>query len=163
MRIFVTADTHFNHTNIIKYCNRPFKDVNEMNETIIKNWNEVVGVNDIVYHLGDFGFGTKEELQKIFDRLNGKKYLIIGNHDFRVGIKYYQELGFIEVYRKQCIFDKYIFTHRPIEVTKNYINLYGHIHDKPVDLKYDDENHTCVCLDRTDFKPLLLMEINEAF
>jgi len=158
MKIFVTADTHFNHENIIKYCNRPYKNSKEMNEEIIKNWNEVVSKNDIIYHLGDFGFGSKEELKEIFDRLNGKKYLIMGNHDFRVGKKYYYELGFIEVYKKQCEFNKYIFTHKPIEVPLNKINIYGHIHDKKIEPKYDNSNHLCVSIDRTSFKPMLLME-----
>lgn len=55
--IYFIADTHFNHTNIIKYCKRPFKDANEMNEYIIEKWNSVVKDDDIVYHLGDVGFG----------------------------------------------------------------------------------------------------------
>lgn len=56
-RVFFTSDTHFNHTNIIRFCNRPFKDVSHMNETIISNWNRVVGPEDIVFHLGDFCLG----------------------------------------------------------------------------------------------------------
>ena len=159
MKIFVTADTHFNHENIIKYCDRPFKDVHEMNEVIINNWNELVGKEDVVYHLGDYGFGTKEKLQEIFNRLNGKKYLIMGNHDFRVGKRYYLDLGFIDVYKNKYEFDKYIFTHKPIEVEKDKVNIYGHIHNKPVNQKFDDKNHMCVSLDKTDFKPVLLMEI----
>ena len=161
MKIFVTADTHFNHENIIKYCNRPYENVQDMNEDIIKKWNEVVGKDDIVYHLGDYGFGSKEELQKIFNRLNGKKYLIMGNHDLRVGKRYYLDLGFIEVYKKKCEFDKYIFTHRAIEVDPDKVNIYGHIHDKPIDPKFDDNNHMCVSLDKTNFKPVLLMECED--
>jgi len=161
MKIFVVADTHFNHENIIKYCERPFINAQEMNEILIKNWNKVISKNDIVFHLGDYGFGSKEDLQKIFNRLNGKKYLIMGNHDLRVGKKYYQELGFKEVYKKQYEFDKYILTHRPIEVSKNKINVYGHIHNKPVETKYDDDSHICVSLDKTNFKPIYLTEIDE--
>ncbi|MDY3801066.1 MAG: metallophosphoesterase [Bacilli bacterium] len=161
MKIFVTADTHFNHENIIKYCNRPFKDVNEMNEVIINNWNSVVSKDDIIYHIGDYGFGTKDELKEIFDKLNGKKYLIMGNHDLRVGKRYFLELGFIEVYKKKCEFDKYIFTHRPIEVNENIINVYGHIHNNPIDEKYNDKNHMCVSLDKTKFKPVLLTTIED--
>lgn len=161
MKIFVTSDTHFNHENIIKYCNRPFKDSKEMNEIIIKNWNEVVSNNDIVYHLGDFGFGTFSELQDIFNRLNGIKYLVMGNHDYKVGKNYYLDLGFTSVYKKVFEFDKYIFTHRPILVEKDKINVYGHIHDKPADKQFDDSNHLCACLDKTDFKPILLLEMDD--
>ena len=65
----VTADTHFNHSNIIEFCDRPFRDVEEMNETLIVNWNSKVGENDTVYHVGDFGYG---ELGGILNRLNGE-------------------------------------------------------------------------------------------
>ena len=72
MKLYVTSDTHFNHKNIIEYCDRPFKDIYEMNETIINNWNQVVKEEDIIYHLGDYGFGKKENLQEIFEELNGQ-------------------------------------------------------------------------------------------
>ena len=77
---FFTSDTHFNHANIIKFCNRPFKDVEQMNETLIANWNRVIGPNDTVFHLGDFCLGGAAEWTKVLDRLNGKIYLIMGNH-----------------------------------------------------------------------------------
>lgn len=76
--IWFTGDTHFNHTNIIRFCNRPFSDVIEMNETMIDNWNRIVKPNDDIYHVGDFGFG---EVGYIIKRLNGKKYLVRGSHD----------------------------------------------------------------------------------
>lgn len=56
------ADTHFNHENIIKYCDRPFSNTKEMNEYIIQKWNSVAKEDDVVYHLGDVGFGTTEML-----------------------------------------------------------------------------------------------------
>jgi calcineurin-like phosphoesterase family protein len=81
--IWFTSDTHFNHVNIIKpeYCNRPFSDVNHMNEMLINNWNNVVGPSDTVYHLGDFAMGDKNQIPAIRKRLNGRIVLICGNHD----------------------------------------------------------------------------------
>ena len=73
--LFVISDTHFGHANIIKYCNRPFSSVEEMNERMIENWNSVVTVQDHVYHLGDVYFGN--ETSNFFHRLNGKKRLIL--------------------------------------------------------------------------------------
>jgi calcineurin-like phosphoesterase family protein len=81
MKTFFTADTHFRHRNIIKYQSRPFSDIDHMTEGLIANWNAVVGIEDTVHHVGDFGFGDVEQLQPIFDRLNGIKHLYIGNHD----------------------------------------------------------------------------------
>ena len=81
MRTFFTADTHFFHQNIIKYCSRPFDHADEMNEVIIRNWNNVVTPQDEIYHLGDFAFCPPDKAANIARRLNGKKYLIRGNHD----------------------------------------------------------------------------------
>ena len=82
-KVFFTSDTHFYHGNIIRFCNRPFKDVDMMNETIISNWNNTVGQDDIVFHLGDFCLGGSAEWTKMLDRLNGRIYLIMGNHDLK--------------------------------------------------------------------------------
>ncbi|MCK5600330.1 metallophosphoesterase family protein [Candidatus Pacearchaeota archaeon] len=79
--IYFTSDTHFRHKNIIKFCNRPFKSIEEMNETIIENWNKTVSKGDTIYHLGDFGFGHPEDVRKIKERLNGNIEFIFGNHD----------------------------------------------------------------------------------
>ena len=64
-KVFFTSDTHFYHENIIRFCNRPFKDVEMMNETIIANWNNTIGQDDIVFHLGDFCLGGSAEWSKI--------------------------------------------------------------------------------------------------
>jgi calcineurin-like phosphoesterase family protein len=80
MRYF-TSDTHFGHKNIIQYCERPFADVEEMNVTLVQNWNNVVGEDDIVYHLGDVALGPWSEWDKWLSQLNGHKVLIVGNHD----------------------------------------------------------------------------------
>lgn len=78
---FFTSDCHFWHKNIIKYSNRPFDSVEEMNAGMIDNWNRVVGDNDTVYSLGDFAFCNIEKTIDILRQLKGTKFLIDGNHD----------------------------------------------------------------------------------
>lgn len=79
--IFFTSDLHIWHTNVIKYCSRPFSSIEEMNEMLVKNWNEVVGPEDSVYCLGDFAMAF-HPVETFSPRLLGKKYLVPGNHDF---------------------------------------------------------------------------------
>lgn len=79
--IFFTSDNHFGHANAIKHTNRPFKDVYEMNQEMVKRWNSVVSPNDEVYHLGDFSLCHNKTALHIANSLNGKIYLIRGNHD----------------------------------------------------------------------------------
>ena len=82
MGIYFTADSHFGHTNIIKHCNRPFESIEEMNETLIANWNSRVHKSDHVYIAGDFCWrGGYENALRIVKRLKGNKHLAIGNHD----------------------------------------------------------------------------------
>ena len=95
--IFFTSDTHFGHTNIIQYCNRPFTDIDQMNEVMIKNWNDRVALGDVVYHLGDFSMGPKENVY-IRRCLNGKLILVKGNHDRKDPLL--KEAGFDEIHRK---------------------------------------------------------------
>ena len=78
--IYLIADLHLNHRNIIRYCNRPFDSVEEMNRTIIDNWNRVVNDDDLVYVVGDLAFG-KDKTQHWVDKLKGNVFLILGNHD----------------------------------------------------------------------------------
>ena len=84
MTVWFTSDTHFGHANVIQYSNRPFEDVNEMDELMIKAWNEAVKPGDLVYHLGDFSFHRLEKTVQIAKRLAGQKYLVFGNHDKRI-------------------------------------------------------------------------------
>lgn len=79
--IWFTSDTHFFHKNIIRYTNRPFSSVEEMNEGIIEEWNSHVGMNDTVYHLGDVAFCGVTKVDEILSRLKGVKHLVFGNHD----------------------------------------------------------------------------------
>jgi calcineurin-like phosphoesterase family protein len=81
MTVWFTADTHFGHANIIKYCNRGYADAGEMDAALIANWNARVRLDDTVWHLGDFTLGDAETALKYRARLNGKIHLIWGNHD----------------------------------------------------------------------------------
>ncbi len=87
MTVYWTSDTHYGHRNIIDYSGRPYRtadghpDVDKMNEDLICRWNARVQPEDTVWHLGDFGMGDKKLHKGYFDRLNGKKHLIRGNHD----------------------------------------------------------------------------------
>lgn len=82
-RTFFTSDTHFCHSKVIEYSQRPFASAEEMNEKLIQNWNRVVPKNGVVFHLGDFCFGESKDWNAMLDRLNGSIYLVLGNHDLR--------------------------------------------------------------------------------
>ena len=80
--IFFTSDQHFDHLNVIKYCDRPFRDISHMNEELIRLHNETVAPEDIVYHLGDFSLNKRAPEQVLY-RLNGEHHLAAaGNHDW---------------------------------------------------------------------------------
>ncbi|MEA3350694.1 MAG: phosphoesterase [Chloroflexota bacterium] len=83
MSVWFTADTHFGHTNIIRYCERPFSSVEEMDSALIENWNQIVNSGDTVYHLGDFTLAGQEKANYYFFRLNGRISVIPGGHDKR--------------------------------------------------------------------------------
>jgi calcineurin-like phosphoesterase family protein len=76
-----TADLHFGHRNIISYCDRPFSDVGEMNDVLVRNWNDTVADGDTVWVVGDFALGKIAETLPIVGMLNGEKTLVAGNHD----------------------------------------------------------------------------------
>ncbi len=79
--IWFTSDHHFGHKNIIKFSNRPFDSMEQMDEEMIKRWNARINPQDRVYHLGDIGLCNASRLKEILDQLNGRIYLIRGNHD----------------------------------------------------------------------------------
>lgn len=82
-RVFFTSDTHFGHANIMRFCKRPFESVEEMDRVLIENWNAKVGKDDTVFHMGDFAWGGAAEWSHLLDVLNGRIYLVLGNHDMR--------------------------------------------------------------------------------
>lgn len=151
-RYFVIADPHFGHANIIRYCNRPFRNVEEMDEKLIKVWNETVTNKDEVFILGDFAFG-KEKISSIASRLNGRKTLIKGNHD-TYSNEYYRQCGFVEVSSYPILFGGfYLMSHEPLQLSETtpYFNFYGHVHN---DAKFiDNSTSKCVSVERIGYRP----------
>jgi|YelNatPaOPRAMG01_1025707.scaffolds.fasta_scaffold50800_1 calcineurin-like phosphoesterase family protein len=162
MKYFITSDLHFNHKNIIEYSNRPFNSVEEMNETLINNWNSVVSMDDIVYIDGDLAFGSKGKIREILNRLNGSKILIKGNHDW---FKNLPIECFIRMEKKFEIINvegqDYIIIHDPsaasADHTSNYKYLCGHLHSMPENRVY--RNWIDIGVDGNNFYPY---ELNEA-
>src|SRR5271170_819424 len=100
-KIFFTSDEHYGHTNIIKYTNRPYKDVETMNRDLIARHNSVVDPLDIVYHLGDFALTHPRYAHDILKKLNGAKHILVkGNHDKSLRVMK-EVIGFDEVHEKQ--------------------------------------------------------------
>ena len=166
MRIWLTSDTHFSHFNIIKYCNRPFHTVDEMNSAIIHNWNEQAKPEDIVIFCGDFCFARTAEAAQVTERfataLNGYKLIVKGNHDFKK-IRY-TDVGFRAEYYQEFIFnDRFSFRHRPDNLTIDSMLFdfifYGHVHNTPLDYKAP-LNCINACLDANDLK---LIDITDYF
>lgn len=177
--IWFISDTHFSHKNIIRYCNRPWnhgKDINgeiiatdedvlNMDNDMIKRWNSVVGQNDIVWHLGDFAFGGKENAERVFPQLNGKINLVMGNHD-HWKLKWYYDLGFHRVYdRKVIINDFVILSHTPLQFLNSnspFFNVYGHVHDSTIYQTWT-KNSCCVCVERHDYCPVSWKTIKQKY
>jgi len=129
--IFLISDTHFDHTNIIEYCNRPFRSVSEMNEAMLNNWNKTVGKKDIVFFLGDMRFGKgSRETDYWLKKLNGIIYFINNKdnptHDTKSKITKYYNMLFIR-YRNK----KFLLVHDPIDVPKYWDGwtICGHKHN----------------------------------
>ncbi|MAE86668.1 MAG: hypothetical protein CMB80_28295 [Flammeovirgaceae bacterium] len=133
---YFTSDLHFGHRNIIRYCNRPFNTVSEMNLGIIENWNNVVTDKDRVFVVGDVALCGTEEAKEYITQLNGHKICIKGNHDGHE--KHMLKMGFDEFHYS---FDYEmpdgrvaLLNHYPVprELFKNYdILIHGHIHHGP--------------------------------
>ena len=142
-RIFFTADTHFAHETIIDYLNRPFKTVEEMDSTIVENWNSTINDNDIVFHLGDVFFDNDNDdyIKEILGKLKGKKHLVPGNHDKRSSkFKILEQFFVIEPPLRDfwTIVDgqtySYSLCHYPLEAWhesyRNSYNFHGHTHGR---------------------------------
>lgn len=137
---FTTSDYHFGHSNIIEYAHRPFKDIDEMNEKFILNWNTKVPHDGKVYFIGDFCLGKGSEIKKFRDRLNGSICLIRGNHDKGVKGEYLNLFEWVKDYYEAKYEDgtKIIMCHYAFRTWngshKESINLFGHSHGSLEDL-----------------------------
>ena len=176
--IWFTADTHFYHGHIIDYCNRPARSIDEMNEKLIRNWNDVVKPEDEIYHLGDFAFCGRTRFIPIINQLNGRKYWVRGNHD-RDLAKKEEVKGFFEwikpltKIRIKRMFDvegaprpydqKIVLCHFPILSWEGMAGgtwmLHGHCHGS---LKPDKNKRMDVGVDcHPEFRPFSFLEVEE--
>lgn len=134
--IYFTADLHFYHDNVIRHCNRPFDNAQQMNKALIENWNSIVTANDEIYILGDFTMKGAENANLVLSQLKGKKYLIRGNHDKFVDSETFENSFFEWVkdyYQLKYNNDRFILFHYPIKewngFFKGTFNLHGHQHN----------------------------------
>lgn len=139
MNIFLTADNHLLHENIISHCKRPFNDVDHMTEVLVSNWNSTATKYDVVYVLGDFSSNVRKEelpkLEKILNSLNGQKILIKGNHDDKKTTKF-KGWGAVKDYH-EIKYNKrrYCMSHYPFRSWRgshkdenSSIHTFGHCH-----------------------------------
>ncbi|MEN6298470.1 MAG: metallophosphoesterase [Anaerolineaceae bacterium] len=128
---WIISDTHFFHENIGRYCNRP----ENWQELIINNWNNLISQKDTVLHLGDFALGKKVNFELVTGILNGRLFLIQGNHD-RLSQSFCEAHGLILI-KNSLLVElenqmKLIFSLRPIvPLEDGWVNLHGHIHNVP--------------------------------
>lgn len=152
MTNYYTADTHFGHENIIRFCNRPFADVEEMNRRLIDAWNARVSDGDDVYVIGDFAYRSATSVKSIVEKLAGRKHLVVGNHDVKWMKTCVPENLFVEIgHALYAVDDKnrrlwmchYPCMTWPGSKYESSYHIYGHIHNnKPEEFwqllqKYD--------------------------
>ena len=157
MAFWVTGDQHFGHRNIIKYCDRPFESVKQMDETMIENYNCLVSPDDTCFMLGDFGMDKKRRLFDILDRLNGEKILLMGSHD--------------RVFSKRTIIHKIVvkfeehmiaMTHTPYDYDERcHFTLCAHIHRRWKYSFKDDHLLINAGVDQWNFCPVNLHQVVE--
>jgi len=159
MKILFIADLHFGHTNIIKYENRPFKSTIDMDAGLIKNWNNVVSKKDIVFLLGDLSFYPVEKTKNLVSLLNGRKNLILGNHDTK-SPAVYMDMGFEFVSKYPIVYKEFfLLSHEPLYVneTMPYLNIHGHIHSA----EYAGDKHFNVSVEKINYTPISFEEIQK--
>jgi calcineurin-like phosphoesterase family protein len=126
-----TADEHLGHTNILKHCNRPFKDVDEMDAIIIKNFNKVVTPDDTTVHIGDFTLKGPSVAEGYIERLNGTHIFIKGGHDYWIKD---DQPNIIQIWEKEINGIYVVACHYAMTVWPRShhgsIQLFGHSHGK---------------------------------
>ncbi len=172
-RVFVVSDTHFGHQGILNFGSRRNKWPNILahDEELIENWNHVVGKRDLVWHLGDVGWGTDYYVAGIHPRLNGIKYLICGNHDtWKIIQQFDRAFGAVSktVRGRSCL-----MTHIPVHPQEGDFweyNLHGHLHDNTVkrfawnkktgkDAGESDPRYINCCVEHMSFTPQPLEDV----
>lgn len=167
-RLWVTADHHFGHANIIRHCQRPFTPEN-MDEELLQRWREAVPANEPLLHLGDLVWKpTTWDIWEWLAKLPGRpRWLVRGNHDRQKVVALIEAAGFVVIdpptfeYRGwfvQC-------THRPLAVadldaSRTMLNVHGHIHNNVFEAP--DPRQINVCVELTGYAPVRLVELLDA-
>lgn len=161
--LYFTSDTHFGHKNVIKYSNRPFSNVKEMDEALINNWNKVVKPKDEIWFLGDFSFYPLETTNNILNALNGHIYWLLGNHDkWKKYDSFYSKLNSPPFSLKKIKYNHQdiILCHYPLltweKAHYGSWNLHGHCHgnlitnsnSRRIDVGVDCWNYTPVSFEQ---------------
>ena len=171
--VFLTSDTHFGHAGVCRFLRddgvtklRPWDNPEEMDEEMVKRWNETVKPTDKVYHLGDVVINRKA--MSTLYRLNGDKVLIRGNHDIFKDEDYRQHFRELRAYH---VMNGMILSHIPIHeesLGRFGVNIHGHLHANRVQIRGFngkpmgiDNRYHCVCVEQTDFAPITLEEVNK--
>lgn len=166
MTIYFTSDLHLGHKNILKLSNRPFGEIEHHDDTIINNFNRIVSENDTCYILGDISWNQSyEKYKNIFSRLNGKKYIILGNHDNKQNLIRCQKEGLIlsvkETQTVQIGKDRIVLSHFPMREWNgfyhNSYHLYAHTHGNIEDYKQS----TDIGVDCWEYEPVSWEEVKE--
>ena len=163
--VFLVSDTHFGHVGVCRFMQsdgvtklRPWDNSEDMDEEMVKRWNDTVRPNDKVYHLGDVVMKRKN--LEIMSRLNGDKVLIRGNHDIFKDEDYRKYFRELRVYH---VMNGMILSHIPIHsdsLGRFGTNIHGHTHSNRVMLDNQiDVRYHCVCVEQTDFTPILFEDV----
>ena len=170
-----TSDTHFCHENIIRFCNRPFRNVTEMDKELIQRWNETVPEDGVVFHLGDFCFGSPSDWNNIISRLHGQIYLILGNHDMKqVGQGFMHRFALVAQQMTIRVGGQpVILNHNPFLCYggsyRDTWQLFGHVHSGPLNREGKDIERLVnlfprqydVGVDNNDYRPVPFMMVKE--